>query len=87
MKNGLSYLVLGLLLSPLQLARAVWVMPEELAEARQWSVAKFEGQQLQRPAEPALVALANRDPVRKNARGGKPVRIVDQSYTLNPPRH
>jgi hypothetical protein len=57
------------------------VRPDELAEARQWAAAKFEGV-VQPPAvEPALVVLANHDPVQKNARAGKPMRIVDQEYT------
>jgi len=80
MRNGFGFVV-ALLVSTLHSACGISVMPEELAEARQWSAAKFEGQQPQRPVEPALVVLANHDPVWKNARGGKPMRIVDQSYT------
>ncbi len=75
---GLSAAVL-LLTSPA--VPAVSVNPEELAEARQWTTAKFEGQQPLRPAVPALVVLANHDPVWKNGRGLRPLRIVDKEYT------
>lgn len=60
---------------------AVSVNPEEIAEARQWTAAKFEGQQPPRPAEPALLVLANHDPVWKNGRGPRPMRIADKEYT------
>ena len=79
MKPGLGCVVIGL--SVAMSAPAVSVMPEELAEARQWSAAKFAGQPLQQPTEPALIVLANHDPVQKNARGGRPMRIVDKEYT------
>ena len=63
------------------LARAVSVVPEELAQASQWVAAKFEAVQTRGPAEPALVVLANHDPVWKNGRGQRPMHIVDQEYT------
>ena len=81
MKNGLRYVALGLLVSTLHLAQAVSVTQEELAEAHQWSAATFEGVQPSRTAEPALVVLANHDPVWKNGRGPRPMRIVDKEYT------
>jgi alpha-galactosidase len=81
MKNGLGYLAIGILVSALHSASAVSAMPEELAEARLWSAAKFEGQELPRPVEPALIVLANHDPVWKNGRGPRPMHIVDQEYT------
>ena len=52
----------------------------ELAEVRHWSVAKFEGGQPAAAAEPALVVSANHGPVQKNARGGRPMHIVDREY-------
>ena len=55
--------------------------PEELAESRQWAAAKFEGTQLSRVNEPALLVLANHDPVQKNSRSGKPMRLVTREYT------
>ena len=62
-------------------ARAVTVTPDELAEARRWTAARFEGVVPGQPAEPALVVRANHDPVQKNARGGKPMRLVDRQFT------
>ena len=55
--------------------------PTELAEARRWSAAKFEGVQQAAATEPALIVLANNGPVQKNARGGRPMHIVDKEYT------
>ncbi|MCL4790155.1 MAG: NPCBM/NEW2 domain-containing protein, partial [Verrucomicrobia bacterium] len=81
MKNGFAALGIGLWAVALHSTSAVSVMPEELAEARQWSAAKFDGQQLQPLAAPALVVLANHDPVQKNTRAGRPMRIVDKEYT------
>ncbi len=52
-----------------------------MEEARRWSVAKFEGLQEARQPEPALVVLANHDPVQKNSRAGRPMRIVEQQYS------
>ena len=78
-------LVPALLLSLLVMisARAASVVgtPAEWAEARRWSAAKFEGVQRTAAAEPALVVLANHGPVQKNARGGRPMHIVDREYT------
>ena len=59
----------------------VVVTPAELAEARRWSAARFEGMQQAAAAETALVVLANHGPVQKNARGGRPMHIVDKEYT------
>src|ERR1019366_2915884 len=76
---------LTLILSPFLLVAAqaanVAVSPAELAEARQWSAAKFEGRQLMPAAEAALVVLANHGPVWKNARGDRPMHIVDKEYS------
>ena len=57
------------------------VTPEEMAEARRWVAAKFEG--IQEKQEPAagLNVLANHAAVELNARSGKPLRIVDKQYT------
>src|ERR1035438_1001059 len=76
---------LTLILSPFLLIAAqaanVAVSPAELAEARQWSAAKFEGRQLTPAAEPALVVVTNHDPVWKNARDDRPMHIVDKEYS------
>ena len=66
-------------------AANVLVNAAELAEARQWAAAKFEGVQVAAAAEPALVVLANHGPVQKNARDGRPMHIVDKEYTIEPP--
>ena len=62
-------------------APATSVRPEELTEARAWVTAKFKNLQPPSATEPALVVLANHDPVQKNARAGRPMRIADQRYT------
>ena len=76
---------LTLILSPFLLIAAqaanVAVSPAELAEARQWSAAKFEGKQLTPAAEPALVVLANHGPVCKNARGDRPMHLGEKEYS------
>ncbi len=62
-------------------ARAVSVSPEELAEARRWTAARFGGQGSGQSVVPALVVRANHDAVQKNARGGKPLRLGDRLFT------
>ena len=56
-------------------------MPADLADARMWVAAKFEGAVAQ-PALPEGVVevVANNDPVQSNARAGRPLRIVDKVY-------
>ena len=62
--------------------QAVTVQPEELDEAARWTTAKFQGIQESPPAQaPALVVLANNDPVQKNARNRRPMRIVNAEFT------
>jgi alpha-galactosidase len=70
----------GLLLVP-ALAAAVEVTPGEMAEARQWASAKFEGVVAEHAVDPALVVLANHDPVQKNARGGRPMRLANKEFS------
>ena len=76
---------LTLILSPFLLVAAqaanVAVSPAELAEARQWSAAKFEARQLTPAAEPALVVLTNHGPVWKNARGDRPMHLGEKEYS------
>src|ERR1035437_4905350 len=75
---------LTLILSPLLIAAAqaadIAVSPAELAEARRWAAAKFEGRQLTPAAEPALVVLTNHGPVWKNARGDRPMHLGEKEY-------
>lgn len=64
------------------LSRAVTVAPEELDEATRWTAAKLRGALERQPLQPpALVVLANNDPVQKNARAGRPMRIVNTEFT------
>jgi alpha-galactosidase len=51
------------------------------AEASRWAAAKFAG--VVSPAAeqpPALVVLANNDPVQKNSRGGQPLKIGNSTF-------
>ena len=60
---------------------AVSASPQEMAEARRWVAAKFEGVQLPGNVEPALIVLANHGVVQKNARAGRPLRLGDKEYS------
>lgn len=60
---------------------AVTPSEQELAEAARWSAAKFGGKANEVKPAPGLYVLANHDPVQLNARGGKPMRIADRSFT------
>lgn len=51
--------------------------PDEMAEARRWVAAKFEGVQEPDWTEAGLVVSTNHGPVQKNARGAGPLRILD----------
>ena len=76
-------LAVALCLLPMVDAQAARVAasPAELAEAPRWAAAKFEGVQPAAATDPALVVLANHGPVRKNARGDRPMHIVDKEYS------
>ena len=74
--------LLTVLLAPMaQLAQAAAVTPEEMALARRWVAARFLGAGDAGPQGAGLLVLANNDAVAKNARGGKPMRIVEAEYT------
>jgi alpha-galactosidase len=60
---------------------AATVLPREMDEMRAWTKAKFTGVQTAATAEAALVVLANHDPVQKNARAGKPMRLAEREFT------
>jgi len=53
---------------------------EEMADAHRWVVAKFQGG-IEGEAKPGLTVIANHDPVQKNGRAGKPLRLGEQQYT------
>ena len=83
MKSPVPGVLIGIFVGLLSAgaAQPVGVMSEEFSEARHWVTAKFEGVQAPRSAEPALIVLANHDPVWKNGRGPRPMHIVDKEYT------
>ena len=54
--------------------------PDELVTARQWAAAAFEGINAFKFPVPGLEVQANHDPVLKNARFGKPLKIGDQLF-------
>jgi len=64
-----------------RLARAVSPSSGEMATTRRWVAAKFEAAQPLRKPQPGLLVLANHDPVTRNGRGGKPLRVADAEYT------
>ena len=72
--------ILSLLVTIAARGAGVVVTPAELAEARRWSAAKFEGVPAAAAAEPALVVLANHGPVQKNARGDRPLHLGEKEY-------
>lgn len=75
----LRRLILGcLVLGPL--ASAVPMTPGEQIAARQWVGAKFEGRSADRLGGPALVVLANHDPVQRNSRNGRPLKLAGKAY-------
>jgi hypothetical protein len=80
MQNRLRKLSLVWLVLTPSLVRAVTVTPDELAEARRWTAARFEGAVPDKSAKPALVVHANHDSVQKNARGGKPMRLGERQF-------
>ena len=63
------------------LAPILWATPAQRSQARSVTpdemAAKFEGVQEPTWTEAGLVVAANHGPVRKNARGASPMRIVD----------
>ncbi len=63
-----------------QLVQAVTVNPGEMAETRSWVSAKFEGVSPVPPLDPGLEVVVNYDAVQKDARFGKPLKIVDTQF-------
>ncbi len=53
----------------------------DMAEAARWTAAKFRGVAETARPSPGLYVLANNDPVQKNARNGRPMRIVQTDYS------
>lgn len=61
-------------------AFAVTPSPDELATAHQWAQSKFQDVN-SFSAVPGLEVLANHNPVQKNARFGKPIKLGETEYT------
>jgi len=59
---------------------AVQVTPDELAEARRWVAAKFEGTEDRGEGRPGLSVLANHAHVQKNRRGERPLAVGGTQY-------
>ena len=71
----------GLVAMATQSAHGVTATAEEMASVRRWVAARFEAAEPAKRAEPGLLVLANNDPVIRNNRGGKPLKIVDKEFT------
>jgi alpha-galactosidase len=75
-------LFLGLTFAVAQHSSGAMLSSNEMATARAWAAAKFEGAPESSTAKtPGLLVLANNDPVQKNSRGGKPLRIAMTEYS------
>ncbi len=61
-------------------APGVSVAPGEMYDVRRWVAAKFEGTRQVPPPKRGLVVEANHGVVQQNARGGRPLMIVDKTY-------
>lgn len=72
----------GLLLITLvaQMATSASPTSAELEEAHRWTAAKFAGKAEEMPFQAGIHVVANNDPVQMNARGGRPLRIVEREY-------
>ncbi|MBC8235515.1 hypothetical protein H8E77_38700, partial [bacterium] len=65
----------------LKLTHEMSPTPDEIAEVQSWVGAKFKGIVTDtKAAEAGLIVLANNDPVQKNARMGRPLKIADKQY-------
>ena len=60
---------------------AVTVAPEELATARRWVATRLDGRTPPPDTAPGLVVVANHDAVQKNARAGRPLKLVEREFT------
>jgi alpha-galactosidase len=71
------------MLMALTLSRAagVTVTLDEMADARRWASARFEGRVTEPSPRAGLRVLANNDAVQKNQRAGKKLNIAGVSYT------
>lgn len=81
---------LGTFVALISLSRLLLSQPGQAAEptawamdeTARWAAAKFGGIAERPPASaPSLTVLANNDPVQRNARGGRPLRIANTEFT------
>lgn len=63
-----------------QVAGAATVSPNEMAEARRWVAAKFEGVHVGKTRQSGLIVVANNGLVQPNARAGAPLNIAGVEY-------
>jgi alpha-galactosidase len=62
-------------------AGGVTVTQDEMAQARRWASARFQGRAIEPPTPAGLTVVANNDAVQRNQRAGKPLNIAGVSYT------
>lgn len=74
------WLLSGVLLAAV-VCSAVEVLPEELADRRAWTAAKFEGTARSGVRIGEVQVIANHDPVQRNSRNGRPMRMGTNEYT------
>jgi len=74
-------MVLGMQIVTASLTMAVTVSPDEMAQAKCWTMSQFEGKAVSSSLQPGLEIIANHDPVQKNARFGKPLNLAGTPYT------
>ncbi len=75
---GLLFLPLGAI--GIASGQSIHASQEEMAQARHWSQAKFEGTVAKENRRAELLVVENNDPVQRNARNGKPMVIAGQSF-------
>lgn len=80
MQYPIAILIAAALLLAVLPAQAVAPSADELATVRQWTEAAFEGVPTIAWPAPGLEVQANHDPVLKNARFGKPLKIGNQIF-------
>ena len=80
-RRGFTLLPLTLCLAWWQPGQATSVSPDEMIQAQRWVRAKFAGIQESPPLQTGLIVLANNDPVQRNSRAGRPMKIADTPYT------
>lgn len=79
----ISSVLAGTILACMNTAPGLAVAPTDIerGEAARWAAAKFKAVSTGATPAPGLYVLANNDPVQPNARAGKPLRIVDRTFT------